>query len=391
MRFLCTLTTLLLLILFTMPTLAQDIEPRETLKIVGYYYVDPDDVAQDSTNASIILTIKKGRTHLVSEYEEGLQVVFKTEQLNGNNGNITIAIRDTDTTTLEVKQLRARDGQQFGIGELDANIMITGTYDGTHFISDFSRPRQFRYIEPTVISVGAGGNAYAITDTSIPPIDSASLVLGIKAKANNTGNVTLSVNSSLAFPVFLSNGAQIPAGALEEGEFIFCILTNVGGIGFRATNLHPARSLKGQLLATLEIPAGTYTSSGGLLTGWVLEAGVTEIEIIDFPGGGFYGAMVTDGMIAFPLEQFSESQLGWFIEVDNGTIPVFTELKLFGYSSSSFALEIVGTDDPAVQFTMRWPAANTFTGVDRIGLTLNPFSSFTLATPYTFNLYVTEN
>ena len=351
----------------------------------GYFYVPEAGVVQNTSSAAIRLN-QDG----VGMLRAGMQFVFETKIINGNNANITLEIFDSIDGSKGVKKLLTREGQEFGIGELDEDVFITATYTpADNFRANFSKRPQFRYVEPANLTLT--GNAYSFTDASIPPIATEPVLLGIKAKATNTGNVTLEVNGSTDYPVYLSNGAQIPPGALEDGEFILCAFTNIGGVGFRALNLRPARSLKGQLLATLEVPAGDYTSSGGLLTGWVLEAGVTEIEIIDFPGGGFYGAMVTDGMIAFPLEQFSESQLGWFIEVDNGTIPVFTELKLFGYSSSSFALEIVGTDDPAVQFTMRWPAANTFTGVDRIGLTLNPFSTFTLATPYTFNLYVTEN
>ena len=348
----------------------------------GYYYVPEGRVTQNDQSAAISL-ITAGISG-VPRYALGLQVIFETQIINGNNANITL-----DVDGLGVKKLLTQDGKEFGIGTLDAGTIVTATYNGTDFRADFNPRPQFRYIEPDVLMLT--GNDYSITDTSIPPIATEPVLIGIKAEATNTGDVTLSINNSTDYPILMSNGDQIPAGALEDGEFVFCIFTATGGVGFRAINLRPPRALRGQLIATLEIPAGTYQSGGDAFSGWTLEQGVTEITVVDFPGGGFYGNMVSDAMIAFPSEQLSESQLGWFLEVDNGTIPVFTELKLFGYSSSAFALEIVGTDDPNAMFTMRWPAAGTFSGVDEIGLIVSPFSSFTLATPYTFNLYVTEN
>ena len=348
----------------------------------GYYYVPASNVEQDSTSAAITLDI--AALSGAFSYLPGIQVIFTTLHPNGNNDEITLRIKP-----LGAQRLLTRQGAEFGIGALDSGVTLTATYDGSNFIADYSSPPQFRYIEPTELMLT--GNAYSLTDTSIPAVSTVPILFGLKAEATNTGNVTFNVNGGIDYPIFLSNGDLIPAGALLNGEFIFCIFTTIPDVGFRAINLRPARSLKGQLVATLEIPAGTYTSGGDVISGWAIESGITEVEVVDFPGGGFYGTMVTDGMIAFPKDQFSNSQLGWYLEVDNGTIDVFRELKLFGYSSSAFALEIVGTDDADVQFTMRWPAAGTFAGVDKIGLLISPFSNFTIANAYTFNLYVTEN
>ena len=244
------------LLVVILPTQAQNQGRAIPISTPGYYFVEPDDVMQDSHSAAITLQIDDlpSRT-----YQSGLQVVFITKVVNGNNANITIQIEKLGTS-LGVEKLLSQSGDEFGIGSLDSGAIITATYDGTDFRADFNPRAQFRYIEPDTLLMLTGDD-YSIADTSIPTIATEPVLIGIKAEATNTGNVTLSVNGSQAYAVYLSNGDQIPPGALEEGEFIFCAFTTVGGVGFRAINLRPARSLKGRLVATATLPAAAYVAN----------------------------------------------------------------------------------------------------------------------------------
>ena len=234
-------------LLATLPqaTIAQT-QLRDKIDVVGYYFVEPTQVVQDSQSAAITLTIPvpRGQTF---EYKKGLQVVFITEEPNGNNDNIRIQIN-----SLGVVKLLTRNGVEFTIGQLDEGIILTATFDGTNFRTDYRPPPEFRFVMP--MDVTLTGNAYSVTDTSLPPVATAPILLGIKAQATNTGHVTLSVNSSQDYPVFFSNGQQITAGALENGRTIFCTFTTVGGLGFRAINLHASRSLKADWLRLWQYP-----------------------------------------------------------------------------------------------------------------------------------------
>ena len=316
----------MLLVLFSVPVMAQEDAPRDKIDVVGYYYVEPDNVAQHSQNAGITLTIEVGEDERL-RYKEGLQVVFKTKVLNGNNGNITIQIN-----MLGVKKLLAHDGQEFGVGELGMGVMLTATYDGTHFISDIGRPRQFRYVEPAKISLT--GNAYTITDASLPPVTGATTLLAFKAEATHTGNVTLSVNGSMAYPVFLSNGDQIPPGTLLNGEFILCSLTTIGGVGFRALNLRPQGNSKGLHIATATIPAGTYDVRD-YVENWVLEPNIPAgITVGDYVFNGVVQA--TNSRITVPRVPVSNTQRGWYMElVEDGTVAAVAMVS-FGYGGYSY-------------------------------------------------------
>lgn len=383
MKYLQRSMAILLLLSCAFATAQDDPEPRVKISTPGYYYVEPDNTAQDSQSAAITLTIVPRRGQTIG-YAEGLQVVFKTEQLNGNNANITLQIN-----TLGAERLLTRESQEFGIGELDAGVMLTATYDGDDFIADYGAYRQFRFVEADHLALT--GNAYTVTDSSIPPIISAPVLLGIKAEATNTGNVTLSVNGSLDYAVFLSNGEQIPAGALEDGEFILCSFTNVGSVGFRAINLRPARSLKGTLLATATVAAGDYDALQ-YIAPWVLESGVTELSVETLPGALLIGndSDTASALLGLTGSRLSSSQLGWFFEVLNGTTVVAESLLNFG-SSAAIGGGIT-TDNADVVFYIQDFGTNYFEGgtIDRPTLGIATLGG-TIPSGYSIKFYLSEN
>ena len=382
---LCFLACFVLLATLPQATIAQT-QLRDKIDVVGYYFVEPAQVVQDSQSAAITLTIPVPRGETF-EYAKGLQVVFITEKPNGNSGNITIQIN-----SLDVVKLLTRRGVEFGIGELDAGIIITATYDGMNFRSDFDPPPEFRFAMPTDVTLT--GNAYSVTDTSLPPVATAPLLLGIKAKATNTGNVTLSLNGSQDYAVYFSNGEQIASGALEDGRTIFCTFTNVGGVGFRAINLHNARTLKGTLVATTTLAAGSYTV--GHRPAWTVESGVTELSTATMPGGRLGGVPddVPNGLLVLPNDRFSGSQLGWFLEITKGSTPVYTRMELFGFARGSAT--VVSTSDDVLSFTNAFFTIgywNRFVDPDinNITIDLGLRSDVVLTEEYVLSIYVTEN
>ena len=112
------------------------------------------------------------------------------------------------------------------------------------------------------------------------------------------------------------------------------MFTTTGGVGFRAINLRPARSLKGVLLATLDLPTGTHAD--GTFFAWALESGVTEIGLANLPAGilsndlGMLNAATDDALLTLPLSRVNTSQLGWYVEITNGSTVVYDGLMEFG-------------------------------------------------------------
>ena len=379
------------LLFVILPTHAQNMPRAIPIVTPGYYFVEPDDVEQDSQSAAITLTIE-GDTINIRRYRAGLQVVFITKVVNGNNANVTIRIN-----TLAVKKLLSQSGDEFGIGSLDSGAIITATYDGTDFRADFNPRAQFRYIEPDTLLMLTGDD-YSIADTSIPPIATEPVLIGIKAEATNAGNVTLSVNGSQAYAVYLSNGDQIPPGALQEGEFIFCVFTTTGGVGFRAINLRPSRSLRGQLLATLDIPSRTYgegVDSLGFeyMGGWVVESGVTALGTDNLDAGVAFRNPdpVDDAFLTLPLGRISDSQLGWFVEFLNGATVVNTVLINFG--DAAFQGTIITTMDSNIEFRMRNFVGGLIGGVSAPSISITSGLQMTIPADdnYSVKVYLTEN
>ena len=81
---LCFLACFVLLATLPQATIAQT-QLRDKIDVVGYYFVEPAQVVQDSQSAAITLTIPVPRGETF-EYAKGLQVVFITEKPNGNSG-----------------------------------------------------------------------------------------------------------------------------------------------------------------------------------------------------------------------------------------------------------------------------------------------------------------
>ena len=286
-----------------------------------YHFIPAGDFSQDTESAAISIILDQ-RPNPV--YHEGMQLVFETEVMNVNNANITLKVN-----SLEVKRFLTRDGEEFGIGALDRGVMLTASYNGTDFRADFNPRPQFRYIEPSALTLT--GNNYSIADTSIPPVDREPTLFGIKAEGTNTGDVTLSVNGSSKYPVFLSNGDQIPSGKLKDGDFIFLIFRTTGGVeGLRAINLHPSRGSQRQLVATMPVPSGVYASyasptyANSFLSPWTIAMGITGFTLMDIPISAFYGvkAIVTNGALITPALRITDSQTGWLFELHNGSTKV---------------------------------------------------------------------
>ena len=352
----------------------------------GYFYIPESRFEQDSQSSAIQITISSDTISHI-RYIRGMQLVFETEETNSNSNGITIRV-----DSLATLKLLTRDGNEFGIGELSEGVIITATYDGTNFKADFNPRPHFRYVQPNLLS--RTGNAYSITDVSIPPVATATILFGIKATATNTGNVTLSVNGSTNYPIFLSNGALIPAGALQEGEFIFCVFTTTGGVGFRAINLRPSRSLKGLLVATKTIPVGTHVR--GFRAPWVLEAGITEVSLRTMPGGLIFDAAddIPNGLLLFPNDRFSDSHLGWFMEITVGGTSVYTRLELFGYFAGFGSPS--RTNDGILPFLIYFYSSgfwNAFADPDinNIALDFSVNGSVTTTEAYVVNVYAVEN
>ena len=370
------------ILLATLPCADAQNTERAKIDVVGYYFVEDPQVEQDSQSAAITLTISD-ISDRETDYPTGLQVVFITQHQNGNApGDVDIRIN-----ALPVKSLLTRRGVEYIIGELDAGIIITATYDGTDFRSDFDPPPEFRFAEPNRVT--RTGDAYTVTDTSLPPVATSPLLLGIKAKATNTGNVTLSINGSTEYPIYFSNGEQITAGALENGRTIFCSFTNIGGVGFRAINLHAARSLKGRLVATATLPAAAHADDTYVT--WAIPTGITELSAETLPGGLLFSApdAIDDALLLLPDDRFSNSQLGWFIEITKGTSVVSTRLELFGYTSG-FGLSVKTSDD-VLDFIMSFFSRALFTGISKTAVAFRLTEPVTTTEEYVISVYVTEN
>ena len=98
----------------------------------GYYYILADQFMQDSNSGAITITLPMILGTPEFEYKAGIQLVFETTHLNGNvPGTVTINVNNKG-----VKRLLTRYGEEFKIGELDAGVTLTATYNGTDFHTD---------------------------------------------------------------------------------------------------------------------------------------------------------------------------------------------------------------------------------------------------------------
>ena len=342
------------------------------------YFVLAASVAQTNSNKDITLTITG-----VTAYAAGQEAIFHTK--TGTNGTANARLQ---INALGYKNLLKEDGTEFDANELEPMTQIRAIYDGTNFLSDFARRSQTYFLDAA--DVARTGDAYSVTDSTIPGTGIGKpIIIGLKSEADNTGNVTLSVNASTAYPVLRSDGEQIPAGAFPNGDVAFLVFSNVGTVGWHAMNIRPPRKLKGVLVATSTIPVGTYEN--GDIAEWTLASGITALTVETFTGGVFLDIPddVPNGLVALPSDRFSNSQLGWFIEITKGTEVVHTRLELFGFTSGfGFPTD---TDDGVLNFILTFLSGGRFTGIDNITMYFNIRDDATTTEEYVISLYVTEN
>lgn len=239
----------------------------------GYYYVKPADVAQHADTAEITITLP-----VVKRYVAGLQLVFKTKVANTNNANINLKIG-----TLAAKDLLTRHGREFQIQELQSGVIMTATYDGAAFITDYTA----------------------------------------------------------------------------------------------------ARSLKGRLLATADLPVGTHTN--GVFFPWTIETGVTIVSTATLPAGKFMNFLgilnieTANALLLLPrIRGTRVAQLGWYLEVTNGSNIVYEEFISFG-EAFAFGSTLATTDGLSLGFG-RYRSGDVDTTIT------NP--SFGITTPYSTDLVV---
>ena len=296
-------------------------------------FVPDADVAH--TNNEITLTISG-----ITAYRVGMQVIFEVKGL-ATPANVRIQIN-----ALNFKSLLKFDGSDFMISELRQGIQIIATYNGTHFVSNFKEEPHFHYVRPA--NVGVSNNVYTITDNDIVGFGvSPRSMIGFEAKETNTGDVTLSINGSNALPLRLSNGAEIPAGELQDDQFILVVYAG----GWNAINLHPTRSLKGRLLATCNIPVGTHTED--TVFAWAVESGVTYVTADTLPANLVGSNVATpNGVLEVPLTRGDRlSQLGWYLEIADGSTIIYERFYQFNNYVRHIEIAITATDGFRISLT----------------------------------------
>lgn len=266
---------------------------RESVRIFtpGYYYVDEDSTSQNAQTSLITLTVSDFTR--LNNYPTGLQVVFKTEEDNSETAAVTLKIG-----SLPAKRLLTRHGAEFNLLELDSGVILTATYDGTDFISDYTA----------------------------------------------------------------------------------------------------ARSLKGRLVATLDIADGTYgdnADSFGLefIGGWTVESGITQLGTDNLAAGIWRGhpTQVDDVFLTLPTARFTDSQLGWFVEVLNGTTVVNTVFVNFG-DYAAFGSRI-NTDNANIAFFLNTYGGGVVSSVSAPSFSISSAMQMTIPNTddYSINVYLSEN
>ena len=344
------------------------------------YFVLPASVAQTNANKDITLTITG-----VTAYTAGQEAIFHTKTGTNDTANCRLQIN-----ALGYKNLLKEDGTEFDANELEPMTQIRAIYDGTNFLSDFARRSQTHFLDTANVTMT--GDAYSVTDTTIPGTGIGKpIIIGLKSEADNTGNVTLSVNASTAYPVLRSDGEQIPAGAFPNGEVAFLVFSNVGTVGWHAMNIRPPRKLKGVIVATSTIPVASYLRSDYIT--WEIPTGITELSTEPIPAANQPNSDVDldDGLLLLPDDRFSTSQLGWLIEMTKGTTSVYTRLELFGYTADFTSDE--GTTDGVLDFSIAFLSASLglFPGITKSVIFFSFGAPVTTTEEYLISIYVVEN
>ena len=158
------------------------------------------------------------------------------------------------------------------------------------------------------------GDAYSVVDSTIPGNGTGiQIVIGLESQSDNVGEVTLSINSSTDYPVLLSDGEPMPAGVFPSGETALLVFNTIRAVGWHASNIRPPRSLKGQLVATLDIADGTYGTAENFglqyIGGWAVESGVTEVGTDNLDAGviGGHPDQIDNAFLTLPLQRLSTS------------------------------------------------------------------------------------
>lgn len=351
------------------------------------YYVVDANVVTTNSNKDITVTIAG-----FTAYATGTEIIFHSTSL-GANGTAGVRLR---ANALAYEALVKEDGTPFGVNELEPSTQVRAIYDGTNFVADFARRSQFHYLETA--DVTRVGDAYTVVDSTIPGTGTGiQIVIGLESQSDNVGEVTLSVNSSTDYPVLLSDGEPMPAGVFPAGETALLVFNTIRAVGWHASNIRPPRSLKGQLVATLDIADGTYGTAENFglqyIGGWAVESGVTEVGTDNLDAGviGGHPDQIDNAFLTLPLQRLSTSQLGWFIEFLNGTTVVNTAFINFG-DAALFGNRI-NTDNDDIVFTMQTFGGGTISSVPEPSISFISAMIMTIPTTddYSVKVYVTEN
>ena len=155
--------------------------------------------------------------------------------------------------------------------------------------------------------------------------------------------------------------------------------------------------VKGQLIATMPMPAGTYSPyerpdyNNNFFPNWSIESGVTGFSLVDAPVSSNYGVSVaiTDAVLVTPDLRINNAQLGWFFELTNGATIVGEALALI---NGTFIADLRATDDVNIQINI-WAVPDALIStLTSIAFAFTPRTSFTIAASddYNISLYTAE-
>ena len=352
-----------------------------SVSISNRYFAGTGNVTQ--AGSQITLSIPS-----VLMYAEGMVVEFKMPSYSIPS-NVMLRIN-----MLDYKRLLKFDGTEFNPNELQAGVKIRAVYDGTDFVSGYRERPRFHYVSHNLLTVSPDGNHYTITDTDIIGFGiSPKSMIGFETEAVNTGNVTLSINSSGAIRVRLSNRSEIASGLLHDNQFLLLVFDDLAN-GWSIINIATTRSLKGQLLARCPIPVGIHPQ--GTVFSWAVESGVTLATASDAPPNTISNTVaVSNGVLDVPVTRGDRtSQLGWYLEIANGTTVVFDRFYAFGdYEEPPYRATFNETSD-GLQLTLVYFGA--FEGLPPaflVGYQLGSTSELAVSTGnnYEVRLYISEN
>ena len=156
--------------------------------------------------------------------------------------------------------------------------------------------------------------------------------------------------------------------------------------------------VKGQLIATMPMPAGTYSRAAppdyitNFFPNWSIESGITGFSIIDVPVSTAYGVPVaiTDAVLVTPDLRVNNAQFGWFFELTNGDTIVGEALTLI--NDNNIGLSLRSADDADIQITALTVPNALISNLTSIAFFFFTASDFTIAASddYNISLYTAE-